>query len=86
MFAIGAMDLKAAMAANIRRARHARGITQEELAFRAGLSPRYLGSIERAKVSASVTVLGQLAKAFAGRSVRVDPRRLASKSGLTPVS
>jgi transcriptional regulator with XRE-family HTH domain len=66
-----AMDLKQAMATNLRRARHARSLTQEELADRAGLSARYLGSIERAAVSASVTVLGQLAQAL-----RVDPCEL----------
>jgi transcriptional regulator with XRE-family HTH domain len=62
------MDLKRAMATNVRRERHARRLSQEELADRAGLSARYLGSIERAAVSASVTVLGRLARAF-----RVDP-------------
>jgi transcriptional regulator with XRE-family HTH domain len=48
----------------VRRTRHARKMTQEELADRAGLSARYLGSIERASVSASVTVLGRLAQAL----------------------
>lgn len=62
--AIRAMDLKEVMAVNLRRLRHARGMTQEELADRARLSPRYLGSIERAGVSASVTVLGRLARAL----------------------
>jgi transcriptional regulator with XRE-family HTH domain len=65
------MDLKRAMATNVRRARHASDLTQEELAHRAGLSARYLGSIERAAVSASVTVLGRLA-----RALRVDPCEL----------
>jgi transcriptional regulator with XRE-family HTH domain len=65
------MDLKEAMATNLRRARHARGLSQEELADRAGLSVRYLGSIERAAVSASITVLQRLAQAL-----RVDPCEL----------
>jgi transcriptional regulator with XRE-family HTH domain len=65
------MDLKRAMATNVRRARHAKKLTQEELAHQAGLSARYLGSIERAAVSASVTVLGRLAQAL-----RVDPCEL----------
>jgi transcriptional regulator with XRE-family HTH domain len=65
------MDLKRAMAVNVRRERPTRKLTQEELADRAGLSARYLGSIERATVSASVTVLGRLARAF-----RVDPCEL----------
>ena len=58
------MDLKEVMAINLRRLRHAKGMTQEELAERAGLSARYIGAIERADVSASVTVLGQVAEAL----------------------
>ena len=72
------MDLKEAMATNVRRARHERKLTQEELADRAGLSSRYLGSIERAAVSASVTVLGRLAQALrvdACDLIRVSQRR-----------
>jgi transcriptional regulator with XRE-family HTH domain len=67
------MDLKEAMAINLRRQRHARELTQEELADQAGLSSRYLGSIERGAVSASVTVLGRLAQAL-----RVSPCELLS--------
>jgi transcriptional regulator with XRE-family HTH domain len=62
------MELKKAIAINVRRERQARKFTQEELADRARLSARYLGSIERATVSASVTVLEQLAEAL-----RIDP-------------
>lgn len=58
------MDLKEIMATNLRRLRHDRQFTQEELAERAGLSSRYIGAIERADVSASVTVLGQIAEAL----------------------
>ena len=65
------MNLTEVMAANVRRARHAGKMTQEELADRAGLSARYLGSIERAAVSASITVLEQLA-----RALDVDPCEL----------
>ncbi|TIT82529.1 MAG: helix-turn-helix transcriptional regulator, partial [Mesorhizobium sp.] len=39
-------------------------LTQEELADRAGLSARYVGAIERASKSASVTVLGRIADAL----------------------
>ena len=71
MFAISVMDLRRAMAFNVRRERQERKLTQEELADLAGLSARYLGSIERATVSASVTVLGRLAEAL-----RTDPCEL----------
>ena len=78
MFAIWLMDLKRAMATNLRRVRQAKDLTQEELAHRAGLSSRYLGSIERANVSASVTVLGRLADALridACELIRLPTRR-----------
>ncbi len=65
------MDLKEIMAVNLRRVRHDKKITQEELAARAGLSARYIGAIERADVSASVSVLGQIADALA-----IDPAEL----------
>jgi transcriptional regulator with XRE-family HTH domain len=65
------MDIKRAMAANVRRVRYEREMTQEGLAHEAGLSSRYLGAIERAQVSASVTVLGRLAEAL-----EVDPCEL----------
>ena len=71
------MDLKEVMAVNLRRARHGRQLTQEERADRAGLSTRYVGKIERAKVSASVTVLGRLAQALSVDPcdlIRVKPR------------
>ncbi|RAZ83031.1 transcriptional regulator [Mesorhizobium hawassense] len=65
------MDLKEVMAINMRRVRHHQDLTQEELAARAQLSMRYVGSIERGRVSASVSVLGRLAKAL-----NVDPCEL----------
>ncbi|MBK3661081.1 transcriptional regulator with XRE-family HTH domain [Bradyrhizobium diazoefficiens] len=58
------MDLKEVMAVNLRRIRHVKKMTQEELADGAGLSVRYVGAIERADVSASVTVLGRIAEAL----------------------
>ena len=79
------MDLKEVMAINLRRMRHATGMTQEELAERAGLSARYIGAIERADVSASVTVLGQIADALgieAGELVRAPHRKDDSAASL----
>lgn len=58
------MDLKEVMAVNLRRIRHVKKMTQEELADGAGLSVRYVGAIERADVSASITVLGRIAEAL----------------------
>ena len=70
---------KAPVSDRFRRASAAAHIVAlEELADRAGLSARYLGSIERAAVSASVTVLGRLAQALdvdACELIRVPHRR-----------
>lgn len=68
------MDLKEVMAVNLRRIRHGKEMTQEELARRSRLSARYIGKIERADVSASVTVLGQIAEAL-----EVQPAELLTK-------
>ena len=57
-------DLRETLAINVRRLRHERCWTQEELADRVGLSARYVGQVERAQASASVTVLGRLADAL----------------------
>jgi transcriptional regulator with XRE-family HTH domain len=68
------MELKDALATNLRLLRQDKGITQEDLADRTGLSSRYVGSIERARVSVSITVLGKLAHAL-----KVDPCDLIRK-------
>lgn len=58
------MDLKDVLATNLRCIRNERGDTQEEMAHMIGISFRYLGSIERARVSPSVTLLGRIADAL----------------------
>jgi transcriptional regulator with XRE-family HTH domain len=68
------MDLKEVMAVNLRRIRHGKNMTQEELAHASNLSARYIGKIERANVSATVTVLGQIAAALG-----VEPAELIAK-------
>jgi transcriptional regulator with XRE-family HTH domain len=81
------MDLKEVMAVNLRRLRHAKKMTQEELAERAGLSARYVGGIERADVSASVTVLGRIADALeveATELVRAAPAKARKKAAVEP--
>jgi transcriptional regulator with XRE-family HTH domain len=68
------MDLKDVLSTNLRRIRNERGKTQEEMAHILGISSRYLGSIERARVSPSVTLLGRFALAL-----KMDPCRLIQK-------
>lgn len=69
------MDLKEVMAINLRRIRHVKKLTQEELAHRTGLSVRHIGAIERAEMSATVTVLGQIAQGLS-----VEPAELVTRS------
>jgi transcriptional regulator with XRE-family HTH domain len=69
--AIPAMDIRRVMAGNVRRIRAERGLSQEDLADRAGISVRYLGSVERGSTSATVVVLERLA-----RALRVKPSEL----------
>ena len=73
-------DLKEIVAINVRRLRYNRGWTQEDLADRVGLSARYVGQIERAQASMTITVLGRIANALkvdAGELVK----RTRDKSG-----
>ncbi|WP_312082815.1 helix-turn-helix transcriptional regulator [Brevundimonas sp.] len=70
------MDLVALLGRNIRRLRAAENLTQEEVAFRAGMKRSYLSDLEQGKRNPSVRALGRLASALA-----VDPRAL-----LTPDS
>lgn len=58
------MDLREILATNLRRIRNETGRTQEEMAHILGVSARYLGSIERSRVSPSVTLLGKFADAL----------------------
>jgi transcriptional regulator with XRE-family HTH domain len=59
------------VAANVRRLRTARGVTQEALAERVGCATKYLQSVERAEANLSARMLGALARALA-----VDVARL----------
>ena len=69
------MDLKDVLATNLRRIRNERGKTQEEMAHILGISSRYLGSIERARVSPSVTLLGKFAVALKMESCSLIQRQ-----------
>ena len=68
------MDLKDVLATNLRRIRNERGKTQEEMAHILGISSRYLGSIERGRVSPSITLLDKFAVAL-----KIDPCRVIQR-------
>ena len=58
------MDLCSTLGANIRRLRTARGLSQEELAYRAQIDRSYLSEIENGKKNLGVLVLEAIAAAL----------------------
>jgi transcriptional regulator with XRE-family HTH domain len=58
-------DMRQVVARNLRRLRHAKGLSQEELAFRAEVDRSYISMLESGtSYSATVTMLGKLAEAL----------------------
>lgn len=57
-------DLTRILAANVRGFRHARKLSQEELADLCGLHRTYIGSVERGERNATLSTLEMLAAAF----------------------
>ena len=56
-------------ALNLRRARRAAGVSQEELADRAGLDRTYVSSMERCVYAATIDVVDRVATALDVRAV-----------------
>ena len=68
------------MARNLRRLRAERGLSQEELAHRAGLNRNYVGMIEREENAATVDTMEQLAAALGvGPTALIDPDAASDK-------
>lgn len=70
------MRLREIFGTNLRRLRHASGLSQEELAHRAGLNRNYVGLLERAANSPTLDTIERLAAELA-----VDPVSFFEKSG-----
>lgn len=62
------MTLRGVVARNLRRLRHESGLSQEDLADRAGINRNYVGMLEREEHSATVDMLEKLASVLG-----VDP-------------
>jgi transcriptional regulator with XRE-family HTH domain len=58
-------------ATNLRRLRHARGLSQDDLAYEAKVSRGYLSQLEKGVFYASLKIVGRLASAL-----RVEPAEL----------
>lgn len=55
------MEIREVFARNLKAARLAKGLSQEELAHRAGLDRTYISSLERSIYNASIDVVDRLA-------------------------
>jgi transcriptional regulator with XRE-family HTH domain len=55
------MDLRGTFATNLRRIRHLRDLSQEDLAHEAGVSRSYLSQLEKGAFYASLKIIGKLA-------------------------
>ncbi|HVZ06601.1 helix-turn-helix domain-containing protein [Rhodopila sp.] len=55
------MSLREIVAINLRRLRHVRDLSQEELADRAGVNRNYVGMLEREEHAATIDMLEKLA-------------------------
>ena len=58
------MDLRQVFATNLRRLRNAKGISQDDLAYEAGISRSYLSQLEKGSFHVSIKVIGKLAKSL----------------------
>ena len=62
-------DLRGRLGARLKQLRHARRLTQEQLAERAGLSYKFLGELERGRGNPTLTTLAALSDALGVRLV-----------------
>lgn len=58
------MDLREVFAANLRRLRNAKGVSQDDLAHEANVSRSYLSQLEKGTFYASLNVVGRLSAAL----------------------
>ena len=55
------MDLRETFAENLRRIRHQRGMSQEDLAHETEMSRSYLSQLEKGKFHVSIKIIGRIA-------------------------
>ncbi|MFT8247213.1 helix-turn-helix domain-containing protein [Roseomonas sp. BN140053] len=59
------MDMRRLVGRNVARIRREKGLTQEQLEARSGLSQQYLSDLERGKRNPTVVTLYEIAQALA---------------------
>ena len=71
------MDLRDVFAANLRRLRHEKGPSQDDLAYEAEVSRSYLSQLEKGAFYASLKIIGRLAEALG-----VEPAELLKRGAI----
>lgn len=59
------MEIREVFARNLRQARHARGLSQEALAYDADVDRTYISALERSVYAATIDMVDKLAKVLA---------------------
>jgi transcriptional regulator with XRE-family HTH domain len=70
------MDLRQVFAANLRRLRHKRGISQEDLAYEADINRTYISKLEKGSTYVGLEIIGKLAD-----TLGVDPVEFLKRRG-----
>jgi transcriptional regulator with XRE-family HTH domain len=65
------MDLRDVFATNLRRLRHSKGLSQDDLAYEAEISRSYLSQLEKGSFYASLKIIGKLSEVL-----EVEPAEL----------
>ena len=68
------MDIREVFARNLRKARNARGLSQEALAHDAGIDRTYISALERGVYSATIVMVDKL-----GTALGVEPGALLQR-------
>jgi transcriptional regulator with XRE-family HTH domain len=74
------MDLREVFAANLRRLRHSKGLSQDDLAYDAQVSRSYLSQLEKGAFNASLKTIAKLATVLRVEPadlLKTPPRRIA---------
>jgi transcriptional regulator with XRE-family HTH domain len=74
-------DLRQAFAANLRRLRHARGISQEDLAYSAEVNRSYLSKLEKGVSYPGLEIIAKLANVLGVEPAELLAHRIHDGAG-----
>ena len=78
------MEIREVLALNLKALRQAKGMSQEELAHRAGIDRTYISSLERSIYNASIDVVDRLAGALGMEAADLLRRPAVGRKGQSP--